>query len=238
MKLMVDTFDPEKLKKVVDWGVVHGVTMNPRTVAREKREAKDLLKNLKEICSLVNGPVLCQVVTDSPEMMIEEAKVLAEVSPQIHVKIPAGNPTCTTVIHRLHDLKIKTAATVIYNPVQAFLAASAGATLVACFQHALEAVTSVTGEVGTSNRINILRPVRAMLDRSGFKTKLVACTDSPVHITEAAVAGADYATIRIEFFPDLYDDLHTSNRQRIFIESWTEVYGDLNWLSPEIRSGG
>ena len=139
MKLCIDTFNEEVLDEVLGSGLIHGLTMNPLVMAEEGRT--DYLDRVQRMSARVAGPVLVQVVSRDPERMLEEARLLAALEPRIHVKIAFDSAAAAGVVQRLHDEGIKTAATIIYNALQAYLAAAAGAAIVALFEGGLHGIS-------------------------------------------------------------------------------------------------
>ncbi|MCX7794433.1 MAG: hypothetical protein N2257_08560 [Thermodesulfovibrionales bacterium] len=137
MKFFIDTANLEEIKKAHELGVIDGVTTNPSLLAKEKREPIGLLR---EICSIVNGPVSAEAVSSGAEDIIREARELSKIAPNIVVKIPMTEAGLKAV-KQLSSEGIKTNVTLIFSPSQALLAAKAGATYVSPFVGRLDDIS-------------------------------------------------------------------------------------------------
>ena len=231
MKLCIDTFNEEVLDEVLASGVIQGLTMNPMVMAEE--EPTDYYDRVQRMSARVAGPVLVQVISRDPERMLAEARLLASLEPRIHVKIAFDGPAAAGVIRRLHDEGIKTAATIIYNALQAYLAAAAGATIVALFEGGLHGISKNPIDVNRSERPSIARAAKRIIDQHGYASQVLVGAREPIQVVEAALAGADLCTVKLPLFRDLFHDHETVFRIQAFTDAWRAVYGDRDWIDRE-----
>src|SRR4030042_4332874 len=178
-------------------GIIDGVTTNPSLIARENRPAVELLK---EICSLVAGPVSAEVISLDTNAMIQEAQKLSAIAKNIVVKIPLVEEGLKA-IKVLSFEGIKTNVTLCFSPTQALLAAKTGADYISAFIGRLDDVS----EVG----IDLIRDIKSIYSNYNFKTQIiVASVRNPVHVVDAALIGADIATVPFAVIRQL-DRKHT-----------------------------
>ncbi len=184
MKIFLDTANIEQIREAVALGVLDGVTTNPSLVAREGREHHDLLR---EICSIVDGPVSAEVLALESEAMVVEARILAAIAPNIVVKlptIPEGLKACKILTAE----GIRTNLTLIFNPAQGLLCAKAGATYVSPFLGRLDDIQH--------DGMELVRQLVTIMRNYGFATQVLAASiRHPLHVVEAAMLGADVITI-------------------------------------------
>jgi transaldolase len=184
MKFFLDTANVEEIKKGLEMGLVDGVTTNPSLLAKEKI---DPAQTVKEILSLVPGPVSLEVLSTDAKGMIGEARQLAALGGQVVVKIPMTEEGMKAV-RTLHAEGIKANVTLIFQPVQALIAAKAGAAYVSPFVGRLDDI-SMTG-------MDIVGQIATIYANYGYETEIiVASIRNPVHVLDAALVGADVATI-------------------------------------------
>lgn len=184
MKIFIDTANIEQIKKANALGVIDGVTTNPTLVAKE---GKDFNSLIREICSIVDGPVSAEVIGLKSEEMVREARVLAKIHKNIVIKIPLI-PEGLKAAKILSKEAIKTNVTLCFSPAQALLAAKAGASYVSPFIGRLDDI----GHDGMS----LVRDIKSIYQNYGFKTEvIVASVRHPLHVVEAAKIGADIATV-------------------------------------------
>lgn len=184
MKIFLDTANVEQIKEINSWGILAGVTTNPTLVAKEGRNFKDVVL---EICEIVNGPVSAETVAPDASGMIKEARELASWHKNVTVKIPMTAEGLKAVKVCSQD-GIKTNVTLVFSVPQALLAAMAGATFVSPFVGRIDD-TSWDG-------INLIRDLVPILHHYGYKTEVIAASvRSPIHVVEAAKAGAHVVTI-------------------------------------------
>ena len=211
MKFFLDTANVEEIRKAVEWGIVDGVTTNPSHIAATGRP---FLEVVREICSVVDGPISVEAVSTDSEGMVREARELASLHPNIVVKIPLIEEG----IKAIKELSrmVRTNATLNFSPAQALLAAKVGATYVSPFVGRLDAV----GHIG----MELVRQIKRIYDNYGFETQIiVSAVRHPVHVLEAALAGADVVTMRYEIMKALFDHPLTDVGLEMFLEDWKRV---------------
>lgn len=184
MKFFIDTANVEEIKKGLEMGLVDGVTTNPTLLAREKKNPED---TIKQIVSLVPGPVSLEVLSTDSKGMIDEARRLSSLGNNVVVKIPMTEEGMKAV-KVLSGEKIRTNVTLIFQPLQALIAAKAGAGYVSPFVGRLDDI-SATG-------MEIVENIIAIYSNYGYETEIiVASIRNPLHVLHAAMMGADIATI-------------------------------------------
>lgn len=209
MKIFIDTANIEQIKEVASWGILDGVTTNPTLVAREKKSFIDLVKEIHEI---VDGPISAELISLEAPAMIEEARRLAKIGRNIAVKIPL---TCeglkaTKILSRE---RIMTNLTLCFSPLQALLAAKAGATFISPFIGRLDDI----GQEG----MNLIRIIKQIYVNYGFKTQIiVASIRHPLHVVEAARIGADIATVPFDVLEKLLKHPLTDIGIDRFLQDW------------------
>ena len=186
MKFFIDTANVADIKKANDMGVICGVTTNPSLIAKEGR---DFVEVIKEITSIVDGPISGEVkaTTVDAEGMIAEGREIAKIHPNMVVKIPmtVEGLKATKV---LAAEGIKTNVTLIFSANQALLAARAGATYVSPFLGRLDDISQPG--------IDLIRTISEIFDIYGLDTEIIAASvRNPIHVTDCALAGADIATV-------------------------------------------
>jgi len=185
MKFFIDTADVTEIAAANELGLVDGVTTNPSLVAKSGRDFHEVLK---EIIALVDGPISAEVVATDAAGMVSEAEVLAELDPdKVVIKLPitAEGLKATKV---LTEKGLKTNLTLIFSPLQALLAAKAGATYVSPFVGRLD-------DIGHDG-MEIVDQIRTIFDNYGYATEIiVASVRSPQHVLQAGLMGADICTI-------------------------------------------
>jgi transaldolase len=184
MKIFIDTANIKEIKEAAKLGLIDGVTTNPTLIAKENRAAGELLK---EICALVNGPVSAEVVALDAKSMVSEAGELAKIAKNIVVKIPLTKDGLAAV-RVLSRENIKTNVTLCFSPSQALLVAKAGADYVSPFIGRLDDISQVG--------MDLIRDIKTIYNNYGFKTQIiVASVRNPLHVVDAALIGADIATV-------------------------------------------
>jgi transaldolase len=186
MKFFIDTAKVEDIKKANDMGVISGVTTNPSLIAKEGRDFNEVIK---EITTIVDGPISGEVkaTTVDAEGMIQEAREIAAIHPNMVVKIPMTVEGLKAV-KVLTTEGIKTNVTLIFTANQALLAAEAGATYASPFLGRLDDI-SQTG-------IDLIRTIAKIFDNYNYETQIIAASiRNPIHVTDCALAGADIATV-------------------------------------------
>jgi len=212
MKFFIDTANIEEIKKAWELGVIDGVTTNPSLISKENRNPVELLK---EICSIVDGPISAEAVSLDSDGMIKEAEELAKIHHNIVVKIPMTEGGLRAV-KRLSSEDIKTNVTLIFSPSQALLAAKAGASYVSPFVGRLDDI-SHTG-------MEIVRDINEIFENYLFDTEIiVASIRNPLHVVEAAKMGADIATIPYSVISQLIKHPLTDIGIEKFLKDWEKV---------------
>lgn len=184
MKIFIDTANVEEIRKANALGVICGVTTNPSLIAKEGRNFNEVIKEITEI---VDGPISGEVISMQCEGMVKEAREIAKIHKNMIVKIPMCEEGLKAVAI-LSKETIKTNVTLIFSPLQALLAARAGATYVSPFLGRLD-------DVG-SNGINLIKDISEIFKLHNINTEIIsASVRHPVHVLECAKAGSDIATI-------------------------------------------
>lgn len=209
MKFFIDTANIDEIKKAHALGMVDGVTTNPSLIAKENRPFEELLR---EICELVDGPVNGEAVSLDAEGMVEEGRKLAAFHPNIVVKIPMTTEGLKAV-KVLSSENIRTNVTLIFSSTQALMAAKAGASYVSPFVGRLDDISQVGMEL-VSDMMNIYA-------NYGYETEvIVASIRSPIHVVEAALIGADIATIPFKVIDQLAKHPLTDIGMEKFLADW------------------
>jgi transaldolase len=184
MKFFIDTANVEEIKKGLEMGLVDGVTTNPSLLAKEKKNPDD---TIREIVSLVPGPVSLEVLSTESKGMIEEGRRLASIGENVVVKIPMTEEGMKAV-KILSGERIKTNVTLIFQPLQALIAAKAGADYVSPFVGRLDDISAPGME--------IVENIVTIYGNYGFEAEIiVASIRNPLHVLHAALMGADIGTI-------------------------------------------
>ena len=209
MKFFIDTANIDEIKKANELGMVDGVTTNPSLVAKEGREFKGLIK---EICDIVDGPVSAEVVSLDAEGMVKEARELANLADNIVVKIPMLEEGLKAV-KTLAQEKINTNVTLCFSPIQALMAAKAGAAYISPFVGRLDDISHIGME--------LVEEIITIYDNYGFKTEvIVASVRNPIHVLDAALMGADIATIPFKVIQQLTKHPLTDIGVEKFLADW------------------
>ncbi len=212
MEIFIDTANIKEIKEAVDLGLIDGVTTNPTLLARENRPAAELLK---EICSLVSGPVSAEVIALEAEGMVKEARVVAKIAKNIVIKIPLIKEglKATRILSREG---IKTNLTLCFSPTQALLVAKAGADYVSAFVGRLDDISQ--------DGMSLVKDIKTIYSNYGFKTKIiVASIRNPVHVVTAALQGADIATIPFAVIEQLIKHPLTDIGVKRFLEDYQKI---------------
>jgi transaldolase len=209
MKFFIDTANIDEIKKGVEMGMVDGVTTNPSLVSKEDKPFEEILR---EICRIVDGPVSAEVVSLDADGMCKEAKVLAAMSDNIVIKIPMIVEGLKAV-KRLTAEGIKTNVTLVFSSAQALLAAKVGATYVSPFVGRLDDI----GEHG----LDLISDIMTVYRNYGYQSEvIVASVRNPLHVMDAAMIGADIATIPLKVIEQLAKHPLTTNGVAQFLADW------------------
>ncbi|MDD2337420.1 MAG: fructose-6-phosphate aldolase [Geobacteraceae bacterium] len=212
MKFFIDTADVKEIREANALGVLDGVTTNPTLVAKSGR---NFIEVIKEITEIVNGPISAEVVALDHEGMISEAVELAAIHPNIVVKIPM-TPEGLKAVKALHGKGIKTNVTLIFSTLQALLAAKAGASYVSPFVGRLDDISQ--------DGMGIIEEIRTIFDNYGYEAEIiVASIRNPIHVLNAALIGADIATIPFSVIAQLSKHPLTDIGIDKFLKDWEKV---------------
>jgi len=212
MKFFIDTADVTEIREAHALGLVDGVTTNPSLIAKSGRKFKDVIK---EIVSIVDGPISAEVISLDAPGMIKEGKELAKIHKNIVVKLPM-TPEGLKACKALTDKGIKTNVTLIFTAMQALLAAKAGATYVSPFVGRLDDISQ--------DGMGIIEDIRTIFDNYGYMAEIiVASVRNPIHVLDSALIGADIATIPYSVMIQLARHPLTDAGIEKFLKDWENV---------------
>ncbi len=212
MKIFIDTANVKEIREAAALGVIDGVTTNPSLIAKENRESRDLIK---EICSLVDGPVSAEVIGLESEAMVSEAIELSKIAKNIVIKIPLVKEGLKAV-KILHGKGIKTNVTLCFSPSQALLAAKAGADYISPFIGRLDDIAQAG--------MGLIRDIKQIYSNYNFKTEIiVASVRNPLHVVDAAKIGADVATVPFAVIEQLIKHPLTDIGIQRFLEDYKKI---------------
>jgi transaldolase len=213
MKFFVDTADTAEIRELAATGLLDGVTTNPSLVAKTGRNFIDVIK---EICSVVDGPVSAEVTATDYDKMVAEGRRLADVAKNVCVKVPltsSGLKACKT----LSQAGIKINVTLCFSAAQAILAAKAGATFISPFVGRLD-------DVGSDGMELIADIVQIYANYPAFTTEvLVASVRHPIHVVEAAKMGAHVATVPPNVLKQMFNHPLTDKGLAAFLADWAKT---------------
>ena len=214
MKFFIDTANTGEIKEAHSMGMVDGVTTNPSLIAKEGRDFEEIIK---EICEIVDGPISAEVVSTDTEGMLEEARKLSKIHDNIVVKIPMlVNGLKATRI--LAEEGIKTNVTLVFSPLQALMAAKAGATYVSPFIGRLDDISQ--------EGLLLVEQIVEIYGNYAFDTEIiVASIRNPLHVLESALMGADIATIPFSVLNKLAAHPLTDKGLKAFLDDWNRAKG-------------
>ncbi len=209
MKFFIDTGDTAEIKQANDMGIIDGVTTNPSLVAKAGKKFEDLIK---EICSIVDGPVSAEVTGLDASTMVNEGRKLAQIHRNVVVKVPLTEAGLVATRTFSKD-GIKTNVTLCFSANQALLAAKAGATYISPFIGRLDDVSF--------NGMELIQDIRTIYDNYGFKTEILAASiRHPIHVLDAAKIGADVATCPLKILQQLVKHPLTDAGLKQFLADW------------------
>lgn len=217
MRFFIDTANVEEIRKANDMGVICGVTTNPSLIAKEGRDFNEVIK---EITSIVDGPISGEVkaTTTDAEGMIAEGREIAKIDPNMVVKIPMTAEGLKAV-KVLSTEGVKTNVTLIFTANQALLAARAGASYVSPFLGRLDDISVVGAE--------LVEEIVEMFAVSGIETQVIAASiRNPIHVTECALAGADIATVPYKVIEQMTHHPLTDAGIEKFQADYKKVFGE------------
>ena len=212
MKFFVDTANIDEIRQAKEMGMADGVTTNPTLVAKENKPFRTLIE---EICSIVDGPVSVEVVSQEADEMVKEAKDLVKIAENIVIKIPMTiEGIKATKILSTQGIRIN--MTLVFSPLQALLAAKAGAAYVSPFVGRLD-------DIGHDG-MKLVEQIVNIYDVYGFTTEIiVASIRHPLHVLRAALLGADIATIPFRVIKQLAKHPLTDIGLKKFLDDWQKV---------------
>jgi transaldolase len=212
MKFFIDTADVKEIRAAHDLGLVDGVTTNPSLIAKSGRKFKDVIK---EIVSIVDGPISAEVISLDAPGMIKEARELVKIHKNIVVKVPM-TPEGLKATKALSEKGVKINVTLIFTPLQALLAAKAGASYVSPFVGRLDDISQ--------DGMGIIEEIRTIFDNYGITAEIiVASVRNPVHVLNSALIGADIATIPYSVIMQLAKHPLTDAGIKKFLDDWESV---------------
>lgn len=210
MKFFLDTANLDEVRTAHSWGVIAGVTTNPTLVAKEG--GADFHTRIREIAETVNGPVSAEAVSLETDKLVEEAKVLADIHPQVVVKVPMCHKGLGAV-NELTRLGIRTNVTLVFSAAQAVLAAAAGATYVSPFIGRLDDI----GEDG----VRLVADISGIFTAYAIETRIIAASvRHPMHVLASARAGAHIATVPFKVLESLFRHPLTDKGIEQFNRDW------------------
>lgn len=212
MKIFIDTANIDEIKEVNSWGIIDGVTTNPSLIAKEGRVFEEVVK---EIASIVDGPISAEVISLDHQGMLKEARELAKIDDNIIIKIPMTKEGLKAV-KVLSEEGIRTNVTLIFSPSQALLAARAGASYVSPFIGRLD-------DIGNEG-MKVIEDIVTIFDIHGIETEIIAASvRHQNHVLDAAMAGSDIATIPFKVLDQMLNHPLTNSGIESFLRDWEKV---------------
>jgi transaldolase len=212
MKFFLDTANVGDIRKAAGIGLADGVTTNPSLVAKEGREFVPLIR---EICTIVDGPVSAETTAESVDGMIQEARSLAAIAPNVVVKIPVG-PVGLQAVKLLEEEGIRTNVTLVFSPLQALLAARAGAQFISPFIGRLD-------DIGHQGMDLVEQILEILMNYDLESQVIVASIRHPTHVLEAALLGAPIVTVPPGVLWKLLDHPLTHIGIQRFLDDWRRL---------------
>ncbi|MBF0120317.1 MAG: fructose-6-phosphate aldolase [Desulfobacterales bacterium] len=212
MKFFIDTANINEIKDANSMGMVDGVTTNPSLIAKEGR---DFITIIKEICEIVDGPISAEVISLDVNGMVKEARELSSIHKNIVIKIPMtiDGLKATKILTKEG---IKTNVTLIFSPLQALMAAKAGATYVSPFVGRLDDVSQ--------EGLLLVEQIAQIYDNYSYNTEIiVASVRHPLHVLDSALVGADIATIPYNVLSKLAAHPLTDKGIKAFMDDWNKA---------------
>jgi transaldolase len=214
VKFFIDTANIAEIKEAHAMGMVDGVTTNPSLIAKEGRDFETIIK---EICEIVDGPISAEVIALDTEGMVKEARHLAKIHENIVIKIPMTVDGLKAVRQLSEDgIRIRTNVTLVFSPLQALMAAKAGASYVSPFVGRLDDIAQ--------EGLTLVEQIAQIYSNYGFDTEIiVASVRSPIHVLESALLGADIATIPFNVLAKLAAHPLTDKGIKAFMDDWNKA---------------
>ncbi len=212
MQLFLDTANLDEIKEAASWGVISGVTTNPSLVAKEKRDFRTLVK---EIASIVPGPISAEVLSDAAEDMIPEARELSKIASNIVVKIPMTKEGLKAV-KVLSKEGVKTNVTLVFSASQGLLASVAGATYISPFVGRMDDISN--------EGMDVVEDLVVILGNYGLPTQVIAASiRHPMHVIEAARVSAHIATVPFKVLEQMLHHPLTDIGIKRFKDDWAKA---------------
>lgn len=212
MKFFIDTANIQEIRDAAALGILDGVTTNPSLVAREGRAFHDVVR---EIATIVNGPISAEVTALDRDGMLAQGRELAKIHPNIVIKVPLtkeGLRACKVLRGEGTNVNV----TLCFSPSQALLAAKCDATYISPFVGRLDDVSH--------EGLDLIRQIRAIYDNYGFETQILAASiRHPLHVVDSALAGADVATMPFKVMTQLYEHPLTDVGLEKFLADWKKL---------------
>ncbi len=212
MRFFIDTANVAEIKKANQLGLVDGVTTNPSLIAKEGRDFHQIIE---EICAIVNGPISVEAVNQETNAIVAEARTLAQISNNIVIKVPV-TPDGLKATKILSAEGIAVNMTLVFSPTQAILVAKAGAAYVSPFIGRLDDISHIG--------MDLVRDIITIYDNYDWRTEvIVASIRNPLHVVDAALIGADIATIPFKVIEQLVRHPLTDVGIARFLADWKQV---------------
>ena len=212
MKFFIDTANIDEIKEANSMGMVDGVTTNPSLIAKEGRDFEEIIR---DICAIVDGPISSEVISIDADCMLKEARLLAKIHENIVVKVPMTVDGLKAT-RRLAEEGIKTNVTLVFSPLQALMAAKAGATFVSPFIGRLDDLSQ--------EGLLLVEQIVEIYSNYAFDTEIiVASIRNPLHVLESALMGADIATIPFDVLAKLAAHPMTDKGLKAFLDDWDKA---------------
>ena len=216
MKLFLDTANLDELRAGAKWGIVDGVTTNPSLIAKEGKPIKE---QIAAICDIIDGPISAEVVSVEAKAMIAEGRDLAKIHKNIIVKVPLirdGIEACSA----LSKEGIRVNVTLCFSPAQALLAAKAGAYFVSPFVGRLD-------DIGATG-MDLIRQIVAIFENYDYETQVLAASlRGPLHVVDAALAGAHIGTLPFKVLDSLFNHPLTDKGLEQFLKDYTKAFANM-----------
>ena len=212
MRFFLDTANVEEIKEVAQFGLLYGVTTNPSLIAKEKQNIHSVIR---EICEIVDGPVSAEVIGTTAPEMIAEGRVLGALASNVVVKVPMTIEGLKAV-HALSQDDIPTNVTLVFSANQALMAARAGAVFVSPFVGRLDDISE--------DGIHLVKTIADIFAIHDIDTEVIAASiRHPMHVTQAALAGAHIATVPYKVLLSLVKHPLTDAGIQRFLDDWKKV---------------
>lgn len=212
MKIFIDTANIEQIREVNSWGILDGVTTNPTLISRENTDFKSLVK---QICEIVDGPISAEAVSIEADAIVEEGRELSMIHPNVNIKVPMTEEGIKAT-KILSEEGIDVNVTLIFSPAQALLACKAGARYISPFVGRLD-------DIG-HNGMKVVADILEIIWNYDFDTEvIVASVRHPGHVIEAALLGADIATVPYNVLKKMFNHPLTDIGIERFLKDWEKV---------------